>query len=145
MNCPHCGKDVNPIPYELKSTYQSSSRAIEDNPHWIKQIMAQCSITGSPVAYLSRFELMGNYKSMFGKKEEKGLPENARPTLHAYRLEFTKEELDRNWVWLKERRDLFLKILETKELLPKVLAVPSGQDWEANMCSYRSRECSKCQ
>ncbi len=132
------------VPFELKCTYQSSERPIEENTHWVHQIMAQCYVTGITTAYLTRFELMGNWKSIFGKKEEKRLPENARPTLHAYRLEFTKEELERNWQWLKDRRVLLLQVIETGKLLPKAIAIPNGQDYECEMCPFRGKECDKC-
>jgi len=135
-------KQIYLIPFELKCTYQGSNKAIEENPQWLKQIMAQCHVMGTTVAYLSRFELMGNWKSVFGKKEEKNLPENARPTLHAYRLEFTPEELERNWQWLRERKELFEHILETGDLLPKAVAVPSGQSYECGWCKFKGVECT---
>jgi len=137
MNCPNCKKDITPIPYELKATFQSSSRDIEENGHWIKQIMAQCYVQGSLIAYLTRLEIMGNWKSIFGKKDEKALPENKKPTLTAYHFEFTQGELDRNWAWLKERRDLFQQLLNGAALLPKVVALPSGQAWECDWCKYK--------
>ena len=129
-------------PWELKATFQSSSRPIEENIHWVRQIMAQCYITGTTEAYLSRLEIMGNWKSI-GKKEEKNLPENRKPTLSAYKLTFTQDELDRNWTWMQDRRDKFVKILVTRELLPKIEAIPSGQSWECGWCRFREKECSQ--
>jgi len=128
-------------PWELKCTFQSSNKPIAENVHWIRQIMAQCYITGTKVAYLSRLEVMGNWKSIFGKKEEKKLPENRKPTLHAYRLEFSTSELLANWLWLKARRSLYLKVLESGELLPRVQALASGQEWECGWCNYYGVEC----
>ena len=125
------------VPWELKCTFQSSAKPIEDNPHWIRQIMAQCYVQKTPVAYLSRLELVGNWKSIFGKKEEKNMPENEKPTLHAFRLEFTQDELDRNWAWLRERKELFLQVIETGTLLPKAIALPSGQAWECDWCKFK--------
>ena len=136
-------------PWELKCTYQSSSRPIEESVHWIKQIMAQCYVTGTTTAYLSRLEIMGNWKSVFKPKgfkdwseEDKFLyeEENQKPTLHAYRLEFTQDELDRFWIWLRERRDLFKVLVEDGVLLPKAVALASGMNWECSFCSYRA-EC----
>lgn len=131
------------VPWELKATYQSSSRPIMDNIHWIRQIMAQCYTQGTTQAYLSRFELMGNWKMRPLKgatAEEKANFIFERPTLHAYKLTFTQEELEKNWQWFKDRRELFVKMLETKELLPKVIALPPGGAWECNYCNYRG-EC----
>ena len=130
--CPCCGE--NAVPFELKATFQSSNKDIMENTHWIRQLMAQAYVTKSLVAYLSRFQLMGNWKSIFGKKEEKSLPENRKPTLHAYQLDFTQAELERNWAWLKERRDLFQSLLDGAPMLPKVISIPSGQQWECSYC-----------
>ena len=128
------------VPWELKATFQSSNKPIAENVHWIRQIMAQCYVTGSTIAYLSRLEIMGNWKSIFGKKEEKSLPENRKPTLSAHRLEFTQHELDANWLWLKCRRALYEAVLETGKLVPKINAIPSGQEWECSWCAYKE-EC----
>jgi hypothetical protein len=89
---------------------------------------------------------MGNWKSIFGKKEEKGLPENQKPTLHAYRLEFTQEELEDNWIWLVSRAELFKDLLKrrtddpTELLLPPPLSLPLSHEWECTECSYKE-EC----
>ena len=138
--CPQCGEEST-FGFELKCTYQSSNKSVEENTAWIHQIMAGCYVLGTTTAYLTKYSLMGNWKSIFGKKEEKSLPENARPSLHAYKLEFTKEELERNWQWLRDRRELYLRIIESGDLLPKALAVPSGQDWECGYCAFKGKEC----
>lgn len=135
------------IPWELKATYQSSNRPIEENIHWIRQIECQCYVQGTTEAYLTRFELLGDWGSVYPKgksKEERDANRklSARPTLHAYKLSFTQEELDKNWQWFKDRRELFVKMLETKELLrTKVLALPPGGSWECGYCSYKE-ECN---
>lgn len=139
--CLRCNTEVVPIPWELKASYQSSARPIEENTHQIRQVMAQCYVMGVTTAYLSRLELCGNWKSIFGKKDTKSLPENEKPTLHAYRLEFTQQEIERNWEWLKERRDLFQALLNGGALLPKAIAVPSGQTFECDQCPYKGLEC----
>jgi hypothetical protein len=128
-------------PWELKCTFQSSARPIEENLHWVRQIMAQCYVSGTKTAYLSRLEVMGNWKSVFGKKEEKGLPENRKPTLSAYRLDFTQDELDANWTWLKQRKELFEAILATSQPLPRAAALPAGQDYECGYCPYNGVQC----
>ena len=130
-------------PWELKATFQSSSRAISDNMFWLRQIMAQCHVMSCTEARLSRLEIMGNWKSIFGSKEEKALnlPENQRPTLSAYKLTFTKAELERNWKWMLERKRLFEKVLETGKLYPPRMALPDGQEFECQYCSYKGKEC----
>jgi len=123
-------------PWELKSTYQSSKRPITDNTHWFRQIMAQCFVTGATSAHLSRLEIMGDWS--FPKKGSTERPKH--PTLHAYRLEFTPEELARNWEWMQERKGLLQKLLDGGELLPKVIALPPAQEYECERCPRLYRE-----
>lgn len=130
------------VPWELKATYQSSTRPIEENIHWIRQIMAQCYVTHTTSACLSRLEIMGDWKFVFGKKEEKATAK--RPTLHAYKLEFTLLELDKFWQWMKERKVLYEEILRTSVLMPKIVALASGMPWECSFCSYQE-ECNATQ
>ena len=136
--CPHCGEISIPCVFELKATYQSADKAIEENVHWLRQLMAECYVTKSTVAILSRFEIMSDWKFVFGKKKEKAIAK--RPTLSVWRVEFTQEELDKFWLWLKERKILYEEILRTGVLVPKVVALASGQEWECGFCSYKE-EC----
>lgn len=140
-------------PWELKASFQSSTRPVEENLAWIKQIMAQCYVKETTTARLTRLEIMGNWKSIYGKKikdeqgnvtsDEKDLPENRKPTLSAWRFDFTQDELDKNWVWLKDRRDKFQEILKTGILLLKIVAIPSGQEWECDRCNYQGNLCKE--
>ncbi len=130
-------------PWELKATFQSSAKPIEENVPWLRQLMAQCFVTGTKSAKLTRLEIMGNWKSVFGKKDEKGLEENRKPTLSAWSIDFTVDELARNWEWLIDRRDKFLSILASGKLLPRVVALPSGQDWECERCPYEGNLCKE--
>lgn len=137
-------------PWECKASFKSSERGIEDEDSWLSQIMAQCYVSGTTEAYLTRMELAGNWKSIFGKKEEKSLPENQKPSLSAWKLEFTQEELDDNWVWLQRRATLFGGLLGqtdlTKiQLLPKPNALPANHDWECTFCSKEYKAlCEGC-
>jgi hypothetical protein len=128
------------IPWELKSTDQSSTRPIEENAHWLRQIMAQCYVCGVVSAKLSRLENLGDWRWVYGKKEEKKNSEH--PTLTAYNLEFTREEIEANWRWLQDRKVLFEAILATGKLLPKALALPPAQEFECRDCPYKG-ECPK--
>ena len=139
--CPHCSEETTLIPFELKATFQSSERPIAENISWLRQLMAQAYVLEVESAVLSRLELMGNWKSVFGKKEEKHLPENKKPTLHAYRLEFARSELEENWRWLKERKKLFETILETKNILYRGVALAQGMDWECAYCVFNGKGC----
>lgn len=129
-------------PWELKATFTSSVRPVEENVPWMRQLMAQCYVTDNLSAHLSRLCLMGNWGSIFGKKDEKDLPENRKPTISTPLIMFSHAELLGNWAWLLARKDVFEQILATKELAPKVLAIPSGQEWECKNCEYRGKECT---
>lgn len=130
---PDCLWDCRP--WELKATFTSSERDISENDSWLKQIMAQCYVTKTLEARLTRLELMGNWKSIFGKREEKGKPENQKPTLSAFKLEFSQDELDSNWLWLRARKSLFDALLkDTAPLLHKGLALPEKHEWECDYC-----------
>lgn len=133
------------IPYELKATYQSANRAIEDNAHWIRQVEAQCYVTGTTEAYLTRFELMGDWGAVYPKgktSEEKDAyrAKHPRPTLHAYKLTFSQEEIDKNWRWFLGRKEEFLQVIETGKLLPKAAALAPAGSYECQHCSY-TKEC----
>jgi len=144
LHCPKCGSITNVgttcsscggqlYPFELKASYQSSNRAVEENGAWIRQILSQCHVMDVTTAYLSRFEIMGNWK----------IKEGDRPTLSAWKLDFTQEEIDHNWEWLRERKDVFEEILETRVLVPKIVAIPSGQVFECAWCNYKGGECDQ--
>lgn len=130
-------------PWELKATYQSANKDIQENIHWIRQLMAQCYVTGKLSATLSRFGIMGDWKWVFGKKEEKAVAK--RPQLHAYRFVFTQQELDDFWVWMRHRKKELERCLEERKLRPPVVALASGMSWECNYCPYNGRECTSAQ
>ena len=130
------------IPWELKTTYQSCSKPIEENAHWIRQILGECYVTGTTTAKLTRLGIMGDWKWVFGKKEEKA--EAKHPTLQAWSITFEREELEQFWKWMQNRRDLYQEILATGRLLPKAIAVASGQAFECQWCKYKE-ECDAAQ
>lgn len=129
-------------PYELKATYQSSNKPIEDNINWIRQLMSQAYVGKSLEVYLTRLEIMGDWGSVFGKKEEKSLPEHRKPSLSAYHIRFELQELERHWEWMLERRDLFQKLLDGMPLLPMGIAVPKGNEFECGYCPYKGNLCA---
>jgi hypothetical protein len=132
------------IPWELKATFKSSTKVIEEEDSWLAQIKAQCYTMDVLEAYLSRVEIMGNWKSIFGKKEEKDFPENRKPTLSVFKLIFTKEELEDNWNWLLSRKKLYLKLLadfkKNNVLLPAALSLPINHAWECGYCPNEYRK-----
>lgn len=128
-------EDYDGIPWELKATYQSSNNSIEEkNLAWIRQIMSQCKVMGTTEARLTRFEIMGDWKWVYGYKQEKEVAK--RPTLHAYHLYFTQHEIDHNWNWMLSRKKLYEQVMETGQLLPPSLALPTSDHYECKWCPY---------
>ena len=142
MKCLHCEEEVSPVPLELKATFQSSNKPVVENISWLRQLMAQCYVTRTTVAYLSRFEVMGDWSWVYKRK---GVEPTEHPQLHTWRCEFTKEEIGANWKWLVERRGLFELLLRHNEgldpsefrLHSKFVALPPHQEWECSWCSYK--------
>jgi hypothetical protein len=151
-----CKWPTNPdVPWELKGTYQSSLKPIIQNVHWVRQLMAQAHVTNQKMVTLSRYEVMGNWKWVYRPKnpeklaalvEEYGPDWDMHPDLHVYDITFTRAELMRNWNWLQDRKAFLETILETKELLPRVLALPTDldtedvEDFECAYCPYNNEE-----
>uniref|UniRef100_A0A6M3L6G4 PD-(D/E)XK endonuclease-like domain-containing protein n=1 Tax=viral metagenome TaxID=1070528 RepID=A0A6M3L6G4_9ZZZZ len=146
MKCPKCGAEG--IPFELKDTDMSSTKPVTDSPHFLRQIMCQCKVTGTTSAILSRLHNQGNRKWLYRPKDpvkiqalvdEYGEDWAAHPTLEVYKVEFTQAEIDENWKQMVARRDLYSKIHGTGKLLPKPLALMSGSEWECGWCPYQER------
>ena len=137
---------MNGVIWELKCTYMSSNNPIEEQLHWLRQLMAQCHVTKTLEANLSRLELMGDWGSIFPKgktPEEKKANKLAskKPTLSAWHFVFTPKDIADNWTWMVARRDKFLAILETGKLLPRIEALPAGESYECNYCKYEGVQC----
>ncbi len=137
---------VDGLPWELKATFQSTSRPVEENVPWLRQIMAQCYVTGTTQAKLTRFCLLGNWKWVYRPSKPEKIAELVKefgenwaehPILTAYDLTFTQEEIQRTWAWFLERKKLFQSILNTGKPLPKILALPSGQEYECSECEFK--------
>ena len=132
------------LPWELKTTFQSSNKPISENAHWLRQLMAQCHVLGVTTAYLTRFELMGDWSWVYKRK---GVTPTEHPQLHAYRVEFTAEEIAANWQWMRTRKEAFERLLRTNVsvnpkdiskavLLPPQHALAPNQSWECTYCLY---------
>ena len=137
-------------PWELKATYMSSEKPIIENLHWLRQLMAQCKVTGATTAYLSRLGIMGDWKWVFKPKgfkdwdeeqKQQFNSEHSHPILDAHRIEFTQGEVDQNWEWLKERKQLFETVVSTGVLLSRQLCLPSGMEFLCGRCHYKPKEC----
>ena len=136
-------------PWELKATYASNQKDLAENMHWLRQMMAQCKVTNTFEARLSRFSIMGNWKwvyrptkaeSIAAAVEKYGENWADHPTLEAWHIKFTEQDIAENWVWLKVRREYYLDILERGQLLHPSLALPLGQEWECEYCRKEYKE-----
>ena len=145
------------LPWELKSTFQSSNRPVAENVHWLRQLMAECYVQGTHKIVLSRVEDMGNWSWIYRPKKPEKIAElverygpnwDEHPTVHVYEIEFDDAELKANWAWLQRRKVLYEAVLKTGVLLPKALALPSvsnqddPEDWECKTCGYQ-KECEE--
>lgn len=153
IKCPCCGDIVDAIPFEIKDTDQSSTRAIEENIAWVRQVMNQCYVVGSCTGKLSRMCNLGNWKWVYRPKDPVkiqalvdtfGKDWMEHPTLSAWRMDFTQDELDRHWKWMLSRKQLFEEILLSGKLLPKLQALASGTEWKCKWCKY-VEECERGQ
>uniref|UniRef100_A0A6M3L3G6 PD-(D/E)XK nuclease superfamily protein n=1 Tax=viral metagenome TaxID=1070528 RepID=A0A6M3L3G6_9ZZZZ len=138
-------------PWELKDTSQSSTKPIEDNVYWIRQCMNQAYVLGKTEARLSRLEEMGNWKWVYRPKNpekiaalvaEFGENWDEHPTLSAWHMTFTQDELNRHWAWMRSRKEEFERVLSTGVLMPKPHALASGTEWKCKWCKY-TEECDR--
>uniref|UniRef100_A0A6H1ZJM7 PD-(D/E)XK nuclease superfamily protein n=1 Tax=viral metagenome TaxID=1070528 RepID=A0A6H1ZJM7_9ZZZZ len=136
------------VPWELKATYMSNTKPIEESLHFVRQIMNQCYVTGTTEAYISRLEIMGNWKWVYRPKDpvklqalvdQFGEDWAKHPTLTAVKFEFTQDELDHHWQWMQKRKQQYEGVIRTNVLLPKAQALASGMDFECGFCEYKEQ------
>ena len=131
--------DYGGLPGELKTTRISAKTAsrwlcvtgtpakakggsIFDMPEtWRKQILAYLYCNGATEGTLGVLFLMGNHAPPF-------------PSLRAWHIEATPEELEANWQWLLERKEAYLMFVEEKKMPPPY---HFNLDWECKNCRYK--------
>lgn len=111
-------------PIEIKSTRKSSRKSIEEERYWIRQLIAECKVTDSTVGFLAILYLMGDYQRP------------TKPELHAYRFEFTQNEIDEWWQLLLANKATYEKYLEKGEPVPVEEAIM--YTWECGYCDIRN-------
>jgi CRISPR/Cas system-associated exonuclease Cas4 (RecB family) len=104
---------------EIKITWMSSNRPVEDMTQWIKQIKAYAYMAGVTEYDLVVLHIMGNWK----------FP--VQPGMKVYTLKFTEEELKENWNSMLIK----LKIID-EAVKTHVLPLLDPEDWECDRCSY---------
>lgn len=112
-----CSPDNTEDKSEIKTTRSNSDKFNpSDMPKWERQMMAYCKALGVKVYNLDAFFICGNYKPPF-------------PTLRTFEYTFTEGEIESNWQWLKARRDILVKALETDTPPAK-----DCEEWECKEC-----------
>jgi len=91
--------DRTVIIQEVKTTRSSSKHSVLEQKHWLVQGMGYCSLAGADILVLIVLHLLGNWRPPF-------------PELRAWRITFTKNELEDNWCYLLARRDILVDSLE---------------------------------
>lgn len=108
---------------ELKTTRMRTRRGrpsveigIEDySEAWLKQIQAYCKVVGITQAKLVVIHII-------------------EPTIQAWSLEFTLEELNANWDWLKQRK-IMLEAAQNSGKAPTPFKY--NMDWECGRCQWK--------
>lgn len=105
---------------ELKTTRMSSGK--EDFPEtWLEYIMGGCYMRDINEYELSVLHMLGNYKPPF-------------PEIKSYKLIFTDEELQSNWDYLLERKQIYEEALRINN--PPV-PFSYCKEWECKNCRYK--------
>lgn len=116
---------INSIHSELKTTRFGVGKVPDT---WIKQVMAYCYATDIPIYNLAVLHII-------------------QAQLIAYRVVFTQEELEENWGWMLNRKEVLEDALHTyvedQSHNPASLIHPReftfNEDWECGYCRYKLR------
>jgi hypothetical protein len=118
---------------EIKSTDSSLSKFSPETMyrHWFSRISAYCRVLDITSFNLIVVFMRGDYKGI-------------RKGIKAWTLEFTPEEIEQNWMAIKERQARLLVALKDKTDLPQDCVTPAT--WECNpescelwaYCTYRN-------
>lgn len=96
----------------------------------VRQLMAYCYMIGERSGDLLVFFTSGDYSrfvEVLGKKVYTGI----RPELKCWTLEFTEEELKKNWKQMLDNKEEIE--LAFKDGIPPLSC---GEEWECNNCGY---------
>lgn len=115
---------------EFKSTRMSAKKELGDIPvTWQRQVLSYMKAKGTREIILMVMHLMGNYAPPF-------------PSVRVQRGHATQEEIDQNWEWMKQRRDIYMDHLERK-VIPKQFTY--NEDWECDPPSAPCKYLFICQ
>ena len=112
---------IDNIHSELKTTRWGVNHELPET--WMKQVMAYCYATGIPLYNLTVMHII-------------------QAVIKSYRLLFEQEELEENWGWMLNRKEILEQQLslseETGEVLPPE-AFKYNEDRECGFCRYKLR------
>lgn len=102
--------------------------------HYIQQVMAYCKVWKRKTFRLIVLSINGNYNS----KKSAYFPPSYANDIDCYNLEFSAKELNDNWKYMTQRRDVIQKALDTGTL-PGVEY--RSYDKECETCPYLEKYC----
>lgn len=93
---------------EYKCTWKGMQNDPGDNWYWMTQVKAYCKMVGATTCRLIVLYVNGDYK------------ENRGPRVVGYKIDFTQDEIDRNWKMLKKKADEIAGVVPaTETTIPK--------------------------
>lgn len=108
-------------PGELKSTRISMKRDPYEFPiTWKRQMLSYLKVTGKTEVSLAIIHLMGGYSPPF-------------PELRCWKGTFSQEEIDENWEWFLERKEIYVKAIE-ENVAPTQFKY--NEEYECQYCRY---------
>ena len=113
----------NDITAEIKTTRAGSDKDLSES--WIKYMKGGCYILGIKEYHLAVLYMMGNWKPPM-------------PELRVYKLTFETEELEDNWAWITERKEVYSHALEINR---PPTPFRYCEDWECKFCRLKM-QCS---
>ena len=137
---------------EIKYTTASSTQDVPiDQPQWVCQMKNQAYVFGRDHINLLIYYAMGNAPSSFfwNKNRPAGVPYKGKE-LQGWTYEFTKEELEMNWLTMLDRRDILVDAIKDEvpihrdivlDQLPYNLKKGSKIYWMCKGCDF-SAECN---
>jgi hypothetical protein len=117
--------------WEVKTTYLSSKKDIEEQTAYTRQMMAYCKINNVTEFGLIVLHINGDWSWVWKKK--KGEIDDRKPIMNTYKFTFTQDEIDENWSSAKLKRDWLERAI--KAGVPP-LAV--RETWECKYCKWAS-------
>ena len=138
---------------EFKATAEQMDffQPLQSHPEWIERILGYCKTYGQEHWNLVVYFIVGNMPNrLFWNIKEFG--KSTEPyvgiALRAWRLDFTKEEIDKNWEVMCHRKRGLEECLKTGIPPSRAWIDKQVAEWQhkicrfKNICYYRTRKCN---